>query len=452
MNREVQRRGFEAEQSVIGALLVDNASFREVASLNDAGSFGHVPYGMTFTAISEVIAGHEVADVVTVFERLQQRGQADEVGGLAHLNELAQSVPSASGAVRYARVVAEHAQRRALVDLADKIPALVASADSADSATDQIQALLGQMQRVKARGEPKSLAACVMDALGSLEAVANGTKAAGWPTGLQPLDKGLNGGLRPGGVYVLAARPSMGKTSLATQILLSMAGAGFAGLMLSQEMTAAELAVRALAHSGRIPMDRLANAELLTDEWDALSRAADELTKLPVQIDDQPALRLVDIAAKARAIKRQQGLCVLVIDYLQLCAAETVKGQSRHHQIEGISRGLKALAKELGIAVLLLSQLNRSAEEGEPELFHLKESGAVEEDADAVLLLFPQGNEPDGALTVCVKLAKNRGGKRGRMALAFDGTYQRWRPSTANVSGRNGAASTPRRAANGPTY
>jgi len=155
-----------------------------------------------------------------------------------------------------------------------------------------------------------------------------------------------------------------------------------------------------------------------------------------VRIDDQPALRLVDIAAKARAVQRRHGLRVLVVDYLQLAAAEPVKGQSRHHQIEAISRGLKALAKELGVAVLLLSQLNRAAEDGEPELHHLKESGAVEEDADAVLLLHRAGTEPTGAALVCCKVAKNRGGARGRLALSFDGKYQRWSPSNSDVSRR----------------
>lgn len=425
----------EAEQSVLGALLVDNALYPEVASLIDAGSFGHVPYGLAFTAMGEVIGGHEVADVLTVFERLQQRGQADEVGGLAHLNELAQSVPSASGAVRYARHVAEHARRRALLGLAEGLPSLVAGADTTDAAIDALQGQLARLQSAKARGEPTALATFVQEAVATINAVAAGDTEPGWSTGLPKLDNALGGGLKPGRVLVLAARTSMGKTSLATQILLHAGSEGHPGLMLSQEMTGAELATRALAHRGRIGMDRLAVADLQHDDWAALPTAADELSALPVWIDDQPALRLVDIAAKARAVKRRHGLRVLVVDYLQLCAAEQVKGQSRHHQIEGISRGIKALAKELDCCVLLLSQLNRAAEDGEPELFHLKESGAVEEDADAVLLLHHMGNEAGGQV-VCCKVAKNRGGKRIRLALSFDGKHQRWAPSSADVTRR----------------
>ena len=276
----------------------------------------------------------------------------------------------------------------------------------------------------------------MQQALADVNAIAAGDRTPGWSTGLPPLDKALGGGLKPGRVVVVAARTSIGKTSLATQILLHCGADGRQGLMLSQEMTGPELAARALAHAGRIALDRLTVAELQADEWAALPAAADELAALPVWIDDQSALRLVDIAAKARAVQRRHGLCLLVVDYLQLTAAEPVKGQNRHHQIEGISRGLKALAKELGVAVLLLSQLNRAAEDGEPELYHLKESGAVEEDADAVLLLHHMGNEPGGGLVVCCKVAKNRGGKRGRLALSFDGRHQRWTPSAADVSRR----------------
>jgi replicative DNA helicase len=223
------------------------------------------------------------------------------------------------------------------------------------------------------------------------------------------------------------------------QILLNFGRAGRPALMLSLEMTGIELAGRAIAHNGRIGMSRIATAELEDWEWGALTQTADELAKVPVWIDDQPALRLVDIAAKAREIKRVHGLSLLVVDYLQLCAAEATRGdpKSRHHQIEGISRGLKALAKELGVAVLLLSQLNRAAEDGgEPELWHLKESGAVEEDADVVMLLFSAGNEPDGRMIVCCKLAKNRGNRRGRLGLSFDGSVQQWTPSNADVSRR----------------
>lgn len=424
----------EAEQSVLGGLLIDNSRFPEVAEQIDAGSFGHPPYGLIFKAIAELVEAHKLADIVTVHDRLRASGHSERCGGMPHLNELAQSVPSAGSAARYAGLVADYARRRDLLSLAEELPDMVATADSADAAADQLQARLGQMQRSKARGEPKTLGSYVQEAMAEINAIASGDRTPGWATGLPFLDKALGGGLKPGRVVVVAARTSVGKTSLATQILLHLAGHNHPGLMLSQEMTGSELAARALAHRGGIALDRLALAALEPEEWSALPTAVDDLTELPGWIDDQPALRLVDIAAKARAVQRRHGLCLLVVDYLQLTAAEPVKGQSRHHQIEAISRGIKALAKELGVCVLLLSQLNRAAEDGEPELWHLKESGAVEEDADAVLLLHLAGNEPSGTQVVCCKVAKNRGGKRGRLALSFDGRHQRWATSNADVS------------------
>jgi replicative DNA helicase len=236
-------------------------------------------------------------------------------------------------------------------------------------------------------------------------------------------------------VIVLAARPSVGKTSLATQILLHVAGQNQRGLMLSQEMTAGELTDRATAHLGAVRMDRLASGQLETEDWSRISEAAERARRLPVSIDDQPALSLLDIRSKARQAQRRGGLALIVVDYLQLCSSAGGT-EKRHHQIEQISRGIKALAKELGVCVLLLSQLNRASEGDEPELHHLKESGAIEEDADAVILLHPMGSEADGGLLVLAKVAKNRGGRRGRIALSFDGRTQRWTKSVGDVSPR----------------
>lgn len=425
-----------AEQSVLGGLLTDNSRYPEVAQLIDAASFSHLHYGRIFKTIGHLIGRHEVADPYSVCEWLRVAGLEDEAGGLGHLLELAGCVTTGSRAAVYARRVAEFASQRALQDFAEQAPSIVDKAETTAAAIDQLQAMLGQLQRTQARGEPQTLGDFVQQAVSNLNAISAGEQSPGWSTGLPSLDKALGGGLKAGRLVVIAARTSVGKTSLATQILLQCADDGHPGLMLSQEMSGAELAGRALAHRGRIAMDRLATAELDNDDWAALPEAADQLAALPVWIDDQPALRLVDIAAKARAVQRRHGLRIVVVDYLQLTAADPVKGQSRHHQIEGISRGIKALAKELGVCVLLLSQLNRSAEDGEPELWHLKESGAVEEDADSVLLLHPAGNEPGGAQVVCCKVAKNRGGKRCRLALSFDGKHQRWATSNADVSRR----------------
>lgn len=429
------RTALLAEQTLLGCLLADNAAYPDAAAIVAPRDCVHGHHSQILAAIGALVARSQPADVLGVFEALQ-RADAPEGCGLDYLNELACSVPSGSGAVKAARLVADHAQRRRLLALADGIPALVRDADTAEAALDALQAQLGALERPGSRKGPRALAEVASEYLADLQARARGEVPAGWPTQLPPLDKILGGGLRPGHVYVVAARTSTGKTSLAMQIMLALAAGGQPGLFLSQEMRDAELYERALANWGGVRMDALKLGQLTTDDWAAVPGANDALGALPLWLDDQPALRLVDIAAKARQVKRDHGLKALAIDYLQLCAAEGVKGQNRHHQIEAISRGIKALAKELGVSVLLLSQLSRGAEEGEPELHHLKESGATEEDADTVLLLFGAGNEPDGRMTVCVKVAKNRGGPRGRLALAFDGKHQHWAPSRADVSPR----------------
>lgn len=251
----------------------------------------------------------------------------------------------------------------------------------------------------------------------------------------------MGGGIKPGRVIVLAARTSVGKTSLATQLLLHVAAQGQTVLMLSQEMTAPELTDRIASHLGRVNLDRFGTGRL-EDHWSSVVEVAHRVKDLPVFIDEQPALTLLDVRAKAKHMQRRSGgLALIVVDYLQLCSAGVgAEAKHRHHQIEAISRGLKELAKETGACVLLLSQLNRAGEGNEPELHHLKESGAIEEDADVVVLLHPWGNETDGAKTVLVKVGKNRGGRRGRFALSFDGRVQTWSPSSADVSPRRGTA------------
>lgn len=248
------------------------------------------------------------------------------------------------------------------------------------------------------------------------------------------MDRALSGGLKPGTLIPLAARTSVGKTSLAAQIGINVARQGHTVLLLSQEMAVGELVDRLVANLGRVNLGHLASGELEDGAWSGITDAVEAGKDLPFFLDDTPALTLAAIRTKARQVQRKRGLALLVVDYLQLCAA-TGAHDKRHHQIEQISRGLKALSKELGITILLLSQLNRaSTQKEEPQLTDLKESGAIEEDADVVILLQPKALQPDGSLLVAANLAKNRQGKRVKVALAFRGEYQRWSESTAILS------------------
>ena len=303
----------------------------------------------------------------------------------------------------------------------------------ADEILDRAATLFADVQRTRAARAPRPLGDLVAQRLEHWQQLAAGETEAGISTGISTLDSALGGGFKPGRVIVLAARPSVGKTSLAAQLGLNVAALGHPVLVLSQEMQAGDLVDRAVANLGRVPLDHLMTGKFTDDDWLCVTQATDASARLPLSIDDQPALTLLDIRAKARQVQQRGGLALLIVDYLQLCSS-TSAFDKRHHQIEQISRGMKQLAKELGVCVLLLSQLNR--ERGEPELDNLKESGAIEEDADTVIMLHPMGVAPDDGMLVLAKIPKNRQGRRGRLALSLHGKTQRWVQSTGNVSRR----------------
>lgn len=430
----------ESEQAVLGALMLDPDAWWRVADCHlEAAHFFDSRHRAIWRAVADLNAHRQPVDQVTVLERLQVAGQAEECGGLPYLTELAQSVPSAAGVKRYAQTVIDKAARRALAQAAEQMLALVGESEDADQLLDRAAGLLSGIQRTKAAAEPRSISDLVAPRIERWQAMGAGEMTPGVPTGLEGIDSALGGGFKPGKVVVLAARPSVGKSSLAGQMALSVAAQGQSVLVLSLEMPAGELVDRCVANLGRVSMDALTTGRFHEEDWSRMAEAAEAMGRLPLFIDDQPALTLLDIRSKARQVKRRHGLALVVVDYLQLCSS-TSTTDKRHHQIEQISRGLKQLAKELDVCVLALSQLNRSTEGGEPQLHHLKESGAVEEDADTVILLHPWAREADRALTVLAKVAKNRQGPRGRIALKLYGEYQLWAESSADVSTRARAA------------
>lgn len=275
----------------------------------------------------------------------------------------------------------------------------------------------------------------VVDLVDRLNALADGAKAPGIRTRIPTLDMLLGGGLKEGKQIVLAARPSVGKSALAMELAYAVASQGFAAAFMSQEMEAYELVDRLTARIGAIDLDGMSTGKLSDSEWSCLTDALEQYLAMPLHIDDQPGLSLSDIQAKARKLKREHDIKLLVIDYLQLCAPSDAKA-SRHHQIEEISRGLKVLAKQLGLTTLILSQLSREVEKrpgGRPTLADLKESGAIEEDADTVILLSADGQRENGDIVVHAELAKNRGGKNGFVKLAFTGRHQRFVETVADA-------------------
>jgi replicative DNA helicase len=426
----------EAEQAVLGAILLDNSAAHRLAEIDlKAESFYSAVHGHVWTAAVALIASGKPADVVTVAAALGEQSEA--LGGIRYLNDMAMSVPSAANVRQYARIVVEMAQRRALVAAGEQVQALTQEPGAPSVLLDQAQSVLSNLQRQDARSQPVGLLEAIVSRTERWEAMGKGDVEPGMRTRFSGMDRCLGGGLQRGRVVVIAARPSIGKTSLGVQIGMNVSEDGLRVLVLSQEMPKGDLTDRIAANLGRVPLDILMSGIRPDDgdTWERVVEATEKAAAMPLEIDDQPALTLLAIRAKAQMVKSQRGLDVLMLDYLQLCSASDRKA-SRHHQIEEISRGLKTLAKELDICVVVLSQINRDVAKAdrEPTLADLKESGAIEEDADVVLLLHPKRELPDGAQLIACILAKNRQGKKGRIGLRFEGRYQRWHECDMDVS------------------
>ena len=421
-----------AEQSVLGALLQDNGAFDRIAGVIQTPHFFDARHRDIFQAISQLSVACKPADTVTVRAVLEREGKA-EAGDLAYLEALATSVPSAANARRYAEIVRERAARRSLIAAADEALSLAVNAVEVPVTLDRITSMFGELERQQVRKVPRSISDIAIERIDHYTELAEGKVASGWSTRIPGLDSRLNGGLRAGSLYILAARPSVGKSSFAQALGLNLAGDGRTTLFLSLEMSDNEVADRGVANAGRVSYGALLTGKMQDDDWSRASEAMHRLGQLPFFVDDQPALTFHDIRIKAKAVK---GLKVLVLDYLQLCAGSRRDG-NRNSEIEEISRGLKALAKELGIAVLALSQLNRDVERRatkRPALSDLRDSGAIEQDADVVMFLWPVREfEAEGRRIVGLGIDKNRQGRLGEFGLDFHGDTQRWGESVADI-------------------
>ncbi len=419
----------EAEQSVLGAMMgYDSKAFEKAQPLTAENFFD--PRHRDIYRVIERLANRSAVDIITVFDGLSAEDR--ESVGLQYLNAMTQSVPGSSNVARHASIVRDKARRRELIAAADKALKLAAEEGDIGEQIDQITTVFTSIQRQTMKQAPVSLADVALARTEHYEALQAGTSMPGWPTHIQRLTDMLMGGLRPGGLYILAARPSVGKSSFSQSLAWSMATNGKKTLFLSQEMPNAELGDRAIANVGRVDFGRLMTGSLSQREWGNVSEAAEELIahRDLFFVDDQGGLTLADVRAKAKQIP---GLSVLVLDYLQLCSGSGDKGSNRNSEIEQISRGLKTLAKELGIAIVALSQLNRDVEkrtDKKPTLADLRDSGAIEQDADVVMFLWPVRELGQGQDLIGLAVAKNRQGPRGDIALHFDKPVQRWGEST----------------------
>lgn len=372
------------------------------------------------------------ADVITVFEHMQNQGRAEEIGGLAYLNSLAQYVPSASNIRRYAEIVRDRSLLRKLVSASDEIatnafnPKGRPVADIVDESEQKIFNI-GEQGKRNNQGF-QAMDSLVVKLLDRVQEMAdNPNDVTGVPTGFYDLDR-MTAGFQAGDLIVLAARPSMGKTALAINIAEHVAlNEGLPVAVFSMEMGAAQLAVRIVGSIGRIDQGHLRTGKLTDDEWPRLSEAIEKLRTISLHIDESAGLTSSELRANARRLSRQCGqLGLIVVDYLQLMSGSSSDGENRATELGEISRGLKMLARELKCPVIALSQLNRSVEQRpdkRPMMSDLRESGAIEQDADIIMFIYrdeyytkEQCKEPGVAEVI---IAKQRNGPTGTVKLAF---------------------------------
>lgn len=424
----------EAEQRVIGALLIDNNAIDRIGELPEQAFFNRA-HQMIYRAIRRQSANSQAWDVITVAEMLDADKKLDEVGGFSYLGELAAQTPTSANVASYADIVRDNHARRMIMAAAADLTSLAAHKGDIHAALDRAQAKLMEIGQSSATDDPRSIG----DILPAhLEAVENrqtsGSKAIS--TGLIDLDAKLNGGYHRGQVIVVAARPSMGKTALALMNARTAAEDRAKVLFLSMEMTAEELSDRLLASTAHIDFSNLLTGKLTEDEWARIADQSGRIQDMPLFIEEKSGLNFYQVATYARRQKRKHGLDLLILDYLQLMAG-TDEDERRHAQIEEITRGIKSLAKELNCAVVLLSQLNRKTEQTRrPQLSHLRDSGSVEQDADVVIFIHRE--EVDNPETnwknyADIYIAKQRNGPLGRIGATYYGHQVRFENYSGNL-------------------
>jgi replicative DNA helicase len=429
----------EAEQSVIGGLLLDNTAWDRVADIIGESDFYRADHRLIYRHISKLIGHSRPADVITVAESLESTRELDAVGGLAYLGALAQNTPSAANIRRYAEIVRERAVMRKLAAVGTEIAdsAYSPMGREAGQLLDEAESKVFAISEEGARGrqgflDMQPLLTQVVERIDMLYNRDNPSDVTGVPTGFTDLDR-MTSGMQPGDLVIIAGRPSMGKTSLAMNIAEFVAVENHLPVgVFSMEMGAAQLVMRMLGSVGRLDQHKVRTGRLADEDWRKLTDAVGKLNDAPVHIDETPALNALELRARARRLHRQYGkLGLIVVDYLQLMSAST-QGENRATEISEISRSLKALAKELSVPVIALSQLNRGLEQRpnkRPVMSDLRESGAIEQDADVILFIYRDEvynpDSPDKGKAEVI-ISKQRNGPIGTVTLVFQGEYTRF--------------------------
>ena len=421
----------EAEQSVLGSVLIDNSALPRISNRIESIDFYRKDHRIIWDACVALQAGHRAIDAVTVSEYLERHGRLNETGGLAYLGQLGNDTPTASNIEHYAGIVRERSSLRRLKAIAEETAALAcevgerSAAELAASAQENLHRLQTSARTGKGLIDAAQL---VNEFTDDLDARAAG--AMGLRIGLPDFDE-LTGGLEPGDLVVMPARPGIGKTALLVSVASTVSQTTGAAVF-SAEMPSAQLMRRCVALQAEIPQGTLRRPEKLTDEdWSKIAKAAGAIAQRKLWIDDTGAPSLSHIRSETIALKSRASLGLVLIDYVQLVRAP---GANRYEQLRDVAYGLKALAKELAVPIMVLAQLNRDLEKRDnkrPLISDVRDSGAIEEAADIVGLLYSEGYyDPQFGMPYVLEcqIAKNRNGERGQCLWHFSGAYSRVTP------------------------
>lgn len=427
-------QNLEAERSVLGAVLLDNHALNAAMENLRTEDFFLEQHRRVFQRMVELIENQQAIDLVTLSDELHRRGELEASGGAAYLASLVDGIPKVANVEHYARIVKEKALLRNLIHATHGIQQRAFEAEEgADTILDNAESSIFAVAEDRMRVGLVPMKEIVQKNVDRLERIfREGKSITGVSTGYGELDR-LTSGLQPSELLILAARPSQGKTALALNLAENMAvRAGHPVAIFSLEMSKESLLQRMLASVAEVDAHKFRTGHLGRDDWKRMADALGKLASAPLWIDDAGAVTVAEIGAKARRLKREKGLALLIVDYLQLISARGRFG-NRNEEVSSITRGLKALAKELQVPVLVLSQLTRAPERDErrPQLADLRESGAIEQDADVVMFIyrpnfFKPGATPEERDQAELLLAKQRNGPTDRIKFVFLSRHTRF--------------------------
>ncbi len=431
----VPPQNIEAEQSVLGAMLIKKEAITQAQELLRPDDFYREAHRIVFETMLELAGDNEAVDLVTLTEALRKKEMLEKVGGISFITALANYVPTAANIVYHAQIVKEKSELRHLIDAATEI------ASAAYEATDDVKDIMDDAEKKilavaanQTGGAFEPIRRLVIDTIGRIETLyENQGGLTGISTGFRDLDRDTSG-LQKSDLILVAARPSMGKTAFTLNIATYAALHGHTVAFFSLEMSKEQLVQRMLCSEGGIDSQRLRTGQLEDGDWDKLIATADRISKASIFIDDTAGINIMDLRSKARRLKAEHGLDLIVIDYLQLMQGRTKSNNdNRQQEISEISRSLKALARELDVPVVALSQLSRSVESRtvkKPMLSDLRESGSLEQDADIVMFLYREDyydQETERKNITEVIIAKHRNGPIGTIELFFQKEFTKFR-------------------------